>query len=354
MDSILEYKQKYIVDITTHAESLKVISDFIELSNITKIIIKSCGAKKDNILFKILSKIPRTVSTLIFKSYTNFTLPDLSYTKIKYISFMKHCEYDMELPNLPNTLEYIKFGGYYNQSIDNLPDSVKTIILRNLFNRPINKLPSNLRYLCLNSECNQVLINFPPRLKYLNIKCYKLSNLPPLPAKLRYLYLDCDTNLPILPQKLRYLFIDCSRSYSLLMNHFTTSCVDLSSIKLRTIVFGANVSFYDYNIVKYPKTLRKIIVDYTIARDAYYTPYKCKYRLRKKRDFDKLDNILSFFNIKKYKNNIFIFENLIYKTKKYIIIKKNMRCIILYIIYSMQIIPFDMFYYIYNNFNYSF
>ncbi len=73
--------------------------------------------------------------------------------------------------NLPNSLEYIKFGDYhFNQSIDNLPNNIREIYLGENYKVPINIFPKKLEKIFVSYSFAQETEEFKKMIKKNNIK----------------------------------------------------------------------------------------------------------------------------------------------------------------------------------------
>lgn len=73
--------------------------------------------------------------------------------------------------NLPNSLEYIKFGHNFSQSVDYLPSSLIEIIFGDNFNYTIDNLPSNITYIELGNNFKHPINSLPITLKKLVTTC---------------------------------------------------------------------------------------------------------------------------------------------------------------------------------------
>ena len=93
-------------------------------------------------------------------------LPNIKYIKID-------CNNIDIIENLPNSVEEIKFGYYFNLEIQNLPNSIKKIFFHTICKKDIdlNCLPECVEYLELNMNYRRKINKFPLNLK--TIKCCK-------------------------------------------------------------------------------------------------------------------------------------------------------------------------------------
>ena len=89
----------------------------------------------------IKCKLPKSLKYIEFGHLFDCILPDFSSTNLKFIVFGKY--YNQFLPNnLPQSIQYIQFGESYNRELpDSLPKSLKAIYFGENYQK---KLPENL------------------------------------------------------------------------------------------------------------------------------------------------------------------------------------------------------------------
>jgi hypothetical protein len=77
------------------------------------------------------------------------------------------CNNQYIINNLPNSIEELEFGYYFNLELNDLPSSIKKIVFNkyNNYNKPLNNLPKNVELLKLSPEYNLQITNIPNKLK---------------------------------------------------------------------------------------------------------------------------------------------------------------------------------------------
>ena len=133
-----------------------------------------------------LLNIPETVENLRFGYSFNQPVNKLP-TSLTYLTFGYN--FNQSVKRLPLLLEEIEFGHLFNQpvdmlpqsiqklifgysfnhSVDNLPLSIQNLIIGYCFNKPVNKIPKSLLFLRVSSSFNQYVETFPPGLSGLII-----------------------------------------------------------------------------------------------------------------------------------------------------------------------------------------
>ena len=112
--------------------------------------------------------ITQNVTHLTFGSDFNqqVNLPNIKYIKI-------NCNNINIIENLPNSVEEIIFGYYFDLELQNLPNSIKKISFYyfGVYNKELNCLPEFVEYLELNDNYDKKINKFPLNLK--TIKCNK-------------------------------------------------------------------------------------------------------------------------------------------------------------------------------------
>lgn len=113
---------------------------------------------------------------------------------------------------LPNTLLYLELGCNNQYIIDNIPNSVKTLKLINYFDLELNNLPNSIENIIFMKDD-----------KHYNYNCHwneiynydkELNNLP---NSVKYLYLPYDYNLVIKRFPKNLIKIYCNRKYKYLL-----------------------------------------------------------------------------------------------------------------------------------------
>ena len=82
--------------------------------------------------------------------------------------------------NLPNTLEILILGNFFDSKLDYLPSSLKILGFGEKFNCSLNNLPNSIEQLIIGSKLVNKIEIFPPKLKKItfnNDYDYDLTNL---------------------------------------------------------------------------------------------------------------------------------------------------------------------------------
>ena len=112
--------------------------------------------------------IPQNVTHLTFGKEFNqrVNLPNIKYLQID-------CNNIDIIENLPNSIEEIIFGMWFNLKLQNLPNSIKKISFYydSRYNNELNCLPEFVEYLELGKDYDKKITKFPLNLK--TIKCSK-------------------------------------------------------------------------------------------------------------------------------------------------------------------------------------
>jgi hypothetical protein len=88
---------------------------------------------------------------------------------IKYLYVGTSCTKNL-LDNLPNSIEELKLGDFFNQSLDNLPNQLKKISwLNDVFDKELNNLPESVEHIELPIRYYKKISKLPKNLK--TIKC---------------------------------------------------------------------------------------------------------------------------------------------------------------------------------------
>ncbi len=213
---------------------------------------------------------------------------------VEEIYFSKYSIFDKEI-TLPENIKILQFGYQFNRSIDILPEKLKVLIFGSSFQRMLPPFPNSLKYIVFGDMYDSPFQNLPCNLISLSLGYLYNCQLPEFPQKMRKLIIgeSYRQKLPMLPKSLKTLYL---------------------------------YSFYKQNMYEYNFLyLREIIL-----ADKY-------------------------ININRYKNNIFKVRKSgyrIYHKYNYYIIIKNINPYLKYIIYNNNYIPFEIYNYIYYNFNY--
>lgn len=136
-----------------------------------------------------LDFLPDTIEELFIGVYFNKPLNNLP-KNLKKLEFEYSSIFDHPIDNLPIGLETLVLSGEFNQEINFLPSGLKELIFKNgYFNQEINNLPSNLFRLELGFRFNKPLNNLPSGLKYLKIPYWYTQSLANLPTNLSRIYI---------------------------------------------------------------------------------------------------------------------------------------------------------------------
>lgn len=88
---------------------------------------------------------------------------------IESITFGNDFNHISDSQNLPENLNFLQCGDFFNQSISSLPPKLTTLILGKRFSKNISSLPSSLTFLDLGQTFNHPLTFLPPSLIHLKI-----------------------------------------------------------------------------------------------------------------------------------------------------------------------------------------
>jgi hypothetical protein len=128
--------------------------------------------------YKFNQQLDKLLSNLINLKYLglgySFNLPlEIPYNIIK---LSLDCSNQYIINNLPNNIEELYFGFFFDLELNDLPNSIKKIIFNknSKYNRELNNLPTTLEYLELPSYYNKNISNIPSNL--VTIKCSKNYN----------------------------------------------------------------------------------------------------------------------------------------------------------------------------------
>ncbi len=248
---------------------------------------------------KTFNKIKNIVFTSDFNNIINI-FPN----SLISIIFIWNSRYNQPLPSLQDTnVKLIRFGNYYNLPLLSLQNTkLKYIQFGEYYNQPLPSLQNTkIKYIKFGNNYNQPL----PSLQYTNIK---------------YIIFGWEYNQPL--PSLQYTRI----KYIRFGEYYNQSLPDLQYAKIKKIIFGFYYSYKNY------KRLYS-----TFSAKIKNTPYLQTVFILKES-----------YNIKKHRNQIFnIIE--IYNAYK---IKKILNPYLKYIIYNNIFIPFEIYNYIYYNYNF--
>lgn len=100
--------------------------------------------------------LPETLEKLKFGSYYNKKINSLPLN-LRYLEFGAYYNQKIDKNVLPNKLKHVVFGYRYNQIIDKdvLPNSLNILVFGYSFNQKLNKLPDNIEELIFGDRFNQ-------------------------------------------------------------------------------------------------------------------------------------------------------------------------------------------------------
>ncbi len=224
-------------------------------------------------------------------------------------------EYNLPLPELKNTrlrnitfveCEYTESYSSYNQELPKLPPSLKYIKFNTCYNKPLPEIKNtNLNGIIFGEDYNYPLPQLPNTIKYIRFGFYYNHPLPPLEhTNIRHILVGEKFNNKLGPFPL------CFRSLFL----------------------------YTHNYIKIPlhQSIKTLFID------------------------------VSFINLQKFTNQIFIIKYKDGWKQGYCLIKKHLNPFLYYILYMLQLynkhkqkykyinIPYEIYNYIYYNFNFSY
>lgn len=265
-------------------------------------------------------KFPKSLKYIKFGPYYNQVLPELQHTSIK--SLVLGYKFNQHLTNLPNNLQNLTLGWNYNKMLPELPNSLIFIKFGWEYNQPLFKLPNSIKYIKFGRFYNLILLKLPESLVSIRFGYDYNKMLPTLPQTLRKLIFGSNFNqvLPPLPNRIKFI------SFGDYYNQYLPPLPD----SLRKLSFGS--SFNKLLPVELP-----------------YLLYKIQF---------KTTNMFKIFKPRKINQ----FNNFIFKqksvycglTEQYVIIIKKLNLYLYYILYNKTFIPFEIYNYIYINFNLTF
>jgi len=171
---------------------------------------------------------------------------------ITRIQFMLKSSTCTLLHVLPDKLEKLTFGNYFDQPLDNLPESLIQLDLGENFTQYLDNLPHHLEYLEIGHQFNHPINNLPMKLTHLKIgKSFNhpIDNLPPNLVLLKFYHHSCFNN-PInnLPNKLQTIELGSA---------FYQDINNLPDSLEKIIIYNDN---YDILITRLPSNLNEICI----------------------------------------------------------------------------------------------
>ncbi len=234
------------------------------------------------------------------EEYNNLQKDMKTFNKIKSIIFMY--EFNNIINIFPKSVISIKFGSCYNQLLPSLQNTkLKSITFGYNYNQPLPSLQNtNIKSITFGEHYNQPL----PSLQNTKLKSITFGD-------------DYNQSLPPLQNtNIKYIKIGISYNQQL---------PDLRYTNVKTIVFG----FYDELFNKlYSQFSHKINLPYS----------------------HKIFILKESYNIGKHNNEIFD----IVEIRNAYIIMKILNPYLYYIIYNKTYIPFEIYNYIYHNYNFTY
>ena len=247
----------------------------------------------------ILSKF----QNIFFPSEFNGFVPKLPSGILKIV-FGNNFNYIINQTNLPDSLEYLRFGGLFNQIVDDLPLSLTSLQFGSDFNQSVQNLPPNLKILRFGTDFNQNIDNLPCGLKIIffgqkfnnsvdslpeSLIWIKFSyefnqSVNNLPVNLLYVEFGCKFNQSIcsLPNSIKKLIFSNSSEYNIIHEKLPSR---LEYLKLPRNYLKYNRDIDEYLLPEQiPTTLKKII-----SCNYYYHDENQKYWEKMKQLFPDLD-----------------------------------------------------------------
>jgi hypothetical protein len=247
----------------------------------------------------VLPDLPNTIIYLKLGDNTNQEIKQLS-KNLRYL----HIGYSFNhvLPKLPDTLIYLKLGTSYSHKLYNLPHNLVYLELGHHYNHKLPKISSHLKQLMLGQNFNNILPNIN-NITHLTIErgfnsdIHKFTMLPPSLTHLTWIN---DQNSPDLPSSLTHLTWICKHKPILpqSLTHLTYYKYNHNSITLKIInyftpshiVLPDNITYLDYDstdkLYVLPKKLTHLIVRENINYDFKEYPselthieWKCNHTL---------------------------------------------------------------------------
>ena len=95
----------------------------------------------NNITTRVCQRLFENMTTVQFDDMIDCPVDNLP-DGINYLTFGKYFNHPVD--NLPSSITHITFGDRFNQPVDNLPKNIKILNFGNNFNQPVDKLPNNI------------------------------------------------------------------------------------------------------------------------------------------------------------------------------------------------------------------
>lgn len=180
---------------------------------------KPCNFPKNSIVrniylmndFKIIGSLPNSIETIRFGLYFNRSVDKLPST-LRNLSFWGI--FNQPVNHLPETLTHLTFSDEFNQNVDQLPKSLTNLSFGTNFNQPVNQLPSSITYLKFGFYFNQPVERLPSSITDITFGYYFNQPVNQLPLSVTYIKFGRTFNQPIdkLPSSVRS--IEISRNYN--------------------------------------------------------------------------------------------------------------------------------------------
>lgn len=282
--------------------------------------------------FKKLNNIP----ILKVNSIYNHKFLNLTIHNIKYIHFYVECQWYHDSPNirfkLPICLKKLKLSNGFNELIETLPINLEILTFECAYNYNIKlpDLPPFLKKIKYNPLYNHQIIELPDYLKYIKFPQHYTKTFPNLSNSLR--------------------FIKYPMNYNQTIKSFPE--------KIKIIKFGDK---YNCEISNLPKSLKSITfgIEYKQKLPQFHPKMKslkllCETKI-KLTNLKYVMNLIikdTFIDVKKYTNLLFAIKPI---NDSHIIITRDLKNYMMYITFNNKIhIPYEIYYYIYNNFKFKF
>lgn len=168
---------------------------------------------------KPINWLPDNLQLLKLGNYFDSSI-NISDSNVKKIFFGS--QFNQPVDNLSNYLIVIKFGYKFNKSVNLLPSSLKEIYFGKEFNQSVDNLPSSLILLEFSNDFNQSVDNLPNGLKYIRFKGNSLikfnqsiNNLPESVEQIELLNEKYSNQIKKLPKSLKKIYILNKYAYSI-------------------------------------------------------------------------------------------------------------------------------------------
>ncbi len=366
--------------------------------------------KNDNYIFVIPPRLKKLTIKSIYQKINIIHIPEtVEYIEIGSMDPL----FAPIFPYFPRNLKHLHIGYLYNKKIPTFPDSLCTLDIIE-YRHILTSFPKNITYLSLNTAYVDKTIKLPDSIEYLYLAVYMEGGMiNKLPRNLKFLHLKIDTffgcvfpkipkhinTLKILthtdiifkkyPRSLRKLLFvhDYSRYMAVELPHFPKNLrhihippyynKKLQSLPKHLNTFAIGIH-YNVMQLKLPKSVKKLIIYNYHINNEYV--YKISIGEMKKlhqqikqiftNNISHIEKIVYKYDSSMYYQNLYNYDNLktimwnnkpgnifIYKCKKnkplIYSIKRNLTAYIKYMMYNKVFIPYEIYHYIYCNFNFS-